>query len=216
MVNSIIAQSSAERFLRSPASPNPLPADVTKRPHPSRVRQGNPQQIGAPISGHGIVPGGGECAEDRHVGFIWPLAAGEPSAPLLDAPAARGRHGRRFGARAIDVLPQLLTGRDPDERMPTIGDEQVLARGRAVDIGLPTPEPPPGGHPQPLAVDRGAGAEDALGAGCTPSRGSAARACRARRRQGDRVAVGVSTTLAERPGKYTPSHSGWACEQHRC
>ena len=32
---------------------------------------------------------------------------------------------------------------------------------------------------------------------------------------GDRVAVGVSTTLAERPGKYTPSHSGWACGQHR-
>ena len=75
----------------------------------------------------GIVTGGAERAEERHVGVVERLSAGE-------LPARRS-----VGAQAIDVLPDLPAGPHRDERVPAGGDSGTAARGRAASIGVPDP-----------------------------------------------------------------------------
>jgi hypothetical protein len=46
--------------------------------------------MGAPARDHGVVPGGAERAEERHVSLIERFAAEELPTPFVDAPAAGG------------------------------------------------------------------------------------------------------------------------------
>ena len=87
----------------------------------------------------GIVTGGAERAEERHVGVVERLSAGELPALAVAGPAAGGGHRRSVGAQAIDVLPDLPAVPHRDERVPAGGDSGTAARGRAASIGVPDP-----------------------------------------------------------------------------
>ena len=95
---------------------------------------------------HHLVPGGTERAEERHVRAAEPLACEVLPAEAVKGPCAGRGDGGRAAADAVDVLAHLAAVPDPHERLPAGGEGGAATGGRAVDAGMPAPEPPGTGH----------------------------------------------------------------------
>ncbi len=121
------------------AAAGPPPPDATSSASLSRPEHG--QRISTPAGDHGVIPGGAEPTEERHVGLVQRLAAGELIAEAVEGPAAGGGHDRGVGAQAVDRLgmasgrpsyrARLLAGPAVQRTEPAGGRRQLL-RGRGL------------------------------------------------------------------------------------
>jgi hypothetical protein len=148
--NTSAALGDAAFDMRRTGASGPAPQELRQ---PETQRLEHPQRIGAPVGDQSLVSGDAKGAEERHVGLVERLAAEELPAPPLVAPAACSGHHRGVGAQARPSIANLAPISDLQRGVPAGSDDRAAARGGAVDVGLPAPEPAGAGHPMhPICV----------------------------------------------------------------